>query len=113
MKSATPVLAQLRTAPVRLEVLGTVDGRTHSAVMLRCRVRCWPEHPSPDTLLVVFQALPSDCPLVGIDPRVVASSAGKKYEVGLWSPWSTGPVMPTYDSVLFASRYLIAESVVV
>jgi hypothetical protein len=84
--------------------------------MLRCTVRQWPSNPAPDTLLVVLQALPCDCPLVGVDPRVVA--AGKRYEVGLWTPWTEGPAMGGGggggggggDTVVFASRYLIAEA---
>lgn len=94
----------LRSAPVRLEVISGAGGRTHAAVLLRCAVRLWPSFPAPDEVTVVFQALPSDCPLVGVDPRVVGSREGR-FEVGLWAPWSEGP-----GGEVFASRYLVAEA---
>lgn len=68
----------------------------------------------PETVLVVFQALPNDCPRVGVDPRVVVQSRAKAYDVGVWSP-RTDSVIPREDEdgeeiVVFASRYLIAEA---
>lgn len=41
-------------------------------------------------ILVAFQPVPSDCPRLGIDPRVVRSriGEGRRWKVGVWGPWS-------------------------
>lgn len=49
---------------------------------------------------------------MGVDPRIIATG-GSTYEVGLWQPWTerTVPGQAEEETVLFASRYLIAEVV--
>lgn len=83
--------------------------------MVACDVLQWHSKPAPASVMVVFQALPADCPKLGLDPRLLPSSSadGKVFEVGVMPPWSES-VMPSIDSagdevVLFASRYLVAE----
>jgi hypothetical protein len=45
-----------------------------------------------DTVLVVFQPVPSECAKLGLDPRIILlkpPSSSQSYEIGLWGPWST------------------------
>lgn len=110
--TSTPLRA---SAPVRIHVLSALTGPTHSCTIVRGRVSLWPAQqacPADTTLLMVLQVLPSDCPRVGVDPRVLLSS-NKRYELGIWQPWSENTVPGEEggeDIVLFASRYLIAEA---
>ncbi|WOO78879.1 uncharacterized protein LOC62_02G002416 [Vanrija pseudolonga] len=97
-----------RSAPGRLAIVSPVPGPTHVVVMFRCRVISWRERLPDDEVVVVLTALPSDCPRVGVDPRV-AASPGKPLEIGVWEPWSDRHV-PSHPDVLFLSRYLIAEA---
>lgn len=114
VRSPHACLNHIRAAPIRLQVASTVPGPTHNAVMATCAVLQWPTAPPPSSVLVVFQALPADCPKLGLDPRLLASLPDKTFEVGVLAPWSESS-MPSVEVdrgdavVLFASRYLVAE----
>ncbi len=102
------VAQHVASAPVRLRVTRTVPGPTHAAVMAECAVLAWPREAGPETVLVVLQALPGDCPRLGLDPRLL----GDRHEVGVLAPWSEG-VIPGEEgdmTAVFASRYLVAEA---
>jgi hypothetical protein len=85
-------------------------------------------------VLVVFQPVPYECAKIGLDPRILSLKPGSKYEIGLWGPWSTSLSTSANEgqgegereggaegegegdkeeskgtTVVFASRYLIAE----
>lgn len=90
-----------------------------------------------EKVLVVFQPVPAECAKLGLDPRVITLKPTGKYEIGLWGPWSTStspggnegedrgneseveergttegePIegVRKMSTVVFASRYLIAE----
>ncbi|BEI80137.1 hypothetical protein CcaverHIS002_0106660 [Cutaneotrichosporon cavernicola] len=105
------VVAQhVASAPIRLRVSSLISGPTHAAVMVECEVIAWPG--GPETVLVVLQALPAGCPRLGLDPRLVGTD--RNFEIGVLAPWSEGTV-PRGEgddgdmTVLFASRYLVAE----
>lgn len=82
--------------------------------MATCAVLHWATEPAPSSVVVVFQALPNDCPKLGLDPRLLAASPDKVFDVGVLAPWSETS-MPSVEEeegdavVLFASRYLVAE----
>jgi len=88
-------------------------------------------------VLVVFQPVPAECAKLGLDPRILSLKPSGTYEIGLWGPWSTTATPEDQDKsgrqdegdgegevhgdgikekeekqniVVFASRYLIAES---
>jgi hypothetical protein len=42
-----------------------------------------------EKVLVVLQPVPSECPQLGIDPRIMIKKFGdKQWEIGIWEPWT-------------------------
>ena len=96
------LLKHIRTAPIRLTLSSAVSGPTHHSVMFWCttpRIAAAEQDESMDEekrkkenkeVLVVFQPVPNECPRLGVDPRMLKSklSEGKRWEVGVWGPWS-------------------------
>ncbi|BEJ11214.1 hypothetical protein CspHIS471_0106360 [Cutaneotrichosporon sp. HIS471] len=103
------VAQHVASAPIRLRVTSLIPGPTHAVVMVECEVMTWPG--GPETVLLVLQALPADCPRLGLDPRLLATD--RNFEIGVLAPWSesTVPSEGNHEdkTVLFASRYLVAE----
>lgn len=83
-----------------------------------------------NAVLLVLQPLPQDCARLGLDPRILnlkpPSPGVLSYEIGIWPAWSDTspddhlvsfadnssdpPLAGMYHQVVFASRYLIADS---
>lgn len=81
-----------------------------------------------DEVLAILQPVPQDCARLGLDPRILVlkppNHGQVSYEIGIWPAWTDTSlddylVQPTDDlperpvkhhRVVFASRYLIADS---
>lgn len=85
-------------------------------------------------ITLVLHALPPECTRLGLDPRIMAlkpptsspAATSAAYEIGIWPPWTDTDFDSTItetdenhkdkekdatcDKVVFASRYLLADS---
>ncbi|KAK8861267.1 hypothetical protein IAR55_002086 [Kwoniella newhampshirensis] len=124
------------SALLRLRILSHVPGSTHHPTLFWCEALKWSfSETPPGRVLVIFQPVPSECPRMGLDPRLLAvrgnDRMGRKWQVGLWS-WSEVEIPSIMTEAkhdgqeeaqrdesikcsraLLATRYLIAEQHVV
>jgi len=148
---APTLVEHIKTASVVLRPERVVIGRTGWSTMCYCKVTKgslgdavlgkgpaeMDKKMEMETVLVIFQPVPTECSKLGLDPRILSLKPNSTYEMGLWGPWSTtlsgteaegvgdsegenigeehvagkneSGVKEKEKTVIFASRYLIAE----
>ncbi|WWD16834.1 hypothetical protein CI109_101266 [Kwoniella shandongensis] len=136
--NVTPFAHIQSSAVIRLRLTTSVPGPTHHSTMFWCEVLKWSSSSStgsfPTRILAILQPIPSECPRLGLDSRLLASKGPdnqleKKWQVGVWS-WSEVEIpqvvigdgiadegdedgeedgVKEYTKALLVTRYLIAE----
>ncbi|WVR04128.1 hypothetical protein IAU60_001127 [Kwoniella sp. DSM 27419] len=122
------------SAPVRLRIVSPLVGPAHHSTLFLAEPLKWPDPTPPRKVIIAFQPLPSECPKLGVDPKLLSlrmeNERGKTWQAGLWL-WTevelpshpdlavgssngqedgrveSGPQSDTI--VLLATRYLVAE----
>ncbi|WWC68908.1 uncharacterized protein I206_102844 [Kwoniella pini CBS 10737] len=77
-------------ANIRMKILQPCQTPTHNSIIFWCESIKWNDSTPPENLVpVIFQPLPTECPKLGVDPKLLAmkmkDDAAKTWQVGIWA----------------------------
>ncbi|WWC59897.1 uncharacterized protein I303_102459 [Kwoniella dejecticola CBS 10117] len=87
--SVSPLQHIENSATIQMKIIEPVQGATHNSIIFRCEPINSGDQGKAGTVPVVFQPLPSECPKLGIDPKLLAmkmrDDARKEWRLGVWA----------------------------